>query len=202
MPPDALTARRIRRRLARLAGVVALGLLAFASTADALELVSPSGDPRVARYQGWADAAATPTPTGVVDLVFASCPVPISDGCITYGAPPTIFLGSAVRDRPILMHELGHAFDAQRMTPADRAAFEAIFADRRQWRAAPNSPHERFAEAYSLCARHARIRRAYTGAYGYRVTPRRHRRVCALIDRAGSAATSAVATAPVLGGWE
>src|SRR3954471_20786775 len=117
MPPDALTARRTRRWLTRLACVAALGLLssAFASTADALELVSPSGDPRVARYQSWADAAATPTPAGVVDLVFASRPGPVSDGWLTYRAPPTIFLGAPVRARPILMHELGHAFDAQRM---------------------------------------------------------------------------------------
>ena len=202
MPPDALTARRTRRRLARLVCAAVLGLLALASTADALELVSPSGDPRVARYQGWADAARMPTPTGVVELVLAPCPVPISDGCIMHGAPPTIFLGPTVRDRPILLHELGHAFDAQRMTPSDRVAFEAIFADGRAWRSPPNSPHERFAEAYSLCARHPRIRRTYTAGYGYRATPGQHRRVCALIERVGSAATSAVADGSVLSGWE
>src|SRR3954467_11552024 len=195
MPPGAhITLRQLL--------LTVLALVVLSAPAEAVTLVSPTGDGRIARFQTWANAAVVPTPAGVVDLVLDSCPVDVSDGCIMHGAPPTIFLGPTVRDRPILLHELGHAFDAQRMTPADRVAFEAIFRDRRVWRSPPNSPHERFAEAYSLCARHPRIRRAYTAAYGYRVTPHRHRRVCALIQRAGSAATSAAVAAPTLSGWE
>ena len=181
----------------------ALALLALAAPAQAVTLVSPTGDARVARYQTWANAAFVPTPAGVVDLVLASCPVDVSDGCIYHGAPPTIFLGTAVRDRPTLLHELGHAFDTQRLTPAYRTAFEGIFGDTRAWRSPPNSPHERFAEAYSLCARHPTIKRTYSAAYGYRATPRQHRRACALIKRASAAATTAV-SAPVVaaGGFE
>jgi hypothetical protein len=179
-----------------------LALLALSATAQAVTLVSPDGDPRIARFQTWANAAVVPTPVGVVDLVLDSCPVAVSDGCIYHGAPPTIFLGPMVRDRPILLHELGHAFDTQRLTPAYRAAFEGIFGDTRPWRTAPNSPHERFAEAYSLCARHARIARTYTAAYGYRTTPGQHHRVCALIKRAAAAATTALAAPFAPGGFE
>ena len=201
MPPAA--AHRLSRPgLGVLVLATALFLLAFTAGAQALTLVSPSGDPRVARYQAWANGSAVPTPLGQVDLVLRSCPVEISDGCIFHGAPPTIFLGPTVRERPVLLHELGHAFDTQRMTPADRASFEGMFGDRREWRTAPNSPHERFAEAYSLCARHTKIRKTYTAAYGYQVTPRRHRRVCALIRRVGTMATSAVAPTAATNGWE
>ena len=199
MPPDALTRRRTRFALC----VAALLVLALTSSAQALTIVSPTGDPRVARYQAWANTSAMPQPLGQVDLVLSSCPAAISDGCIYHGAPPTIFLGPTVRERAVLLHELGHAFDTQRMSNAYRFAFEKLFGDRRAWRTAPNSPHERFAEAYSLCARHPRIRATYYAAYGYTVTPKRHHKVCALIRRAAAAATTATATAPATApGWE
>src|SRR4051794_20322764 len=183
--------------------LTALALVVLSAPAQAVTLVSPTGDARISRYQTWANAAAVPTPAGIVDLVHDSCPVDVSDGCIYHGATPTIFLGSEVRDRPTLLHELGHAFDTQRLTPAYRTGFESIFGDTRAWRSPPNSPHERFAEAYSLCARHATIKRTYTAAYGYRATPRQHQRACALIRRAAVAATAAV-SAPVVapGGFE
>jgi hypothetical protein len=176
-----------------------LALLALGSTAHAVTLVSPSGDARVARYQAWANAAAMPTPTGVVDLVLQPCPVPVSDGCLVHGSPPTIYLGGAVRSRAILLHEVGHAFDAERLTDADRARFEAIFGDPRPWRSPSNSPHEQFAEAYSLCARHPQIRATYTAAYAYRVTAAQHRRVCALIRRVGARPATGLAPAQLTG---
>src|SRR2546423_5268305 len=199
MPPRAPSGPRPTRALACLACLVALAVLALGSTAHALTLVSPSGDPRVAQYQAWANGAAMPTPTGVVDLVLQACPVPISDGCVVQGAPPTIYLGAAVRTRATLLHEIGHAFDAQRLTDADRAGFEAILGDTRPWRSAANSPHEQFAEAYSLCARHPQIRAAYTAAYAYRVSPAQHRRVCALIRRAGARPVTGLAPAQLTG---
>src|SRR5436309_4194187 len=88
MPPRAPSGPRACRALARLACLVVLALLALGSTAHAVTLVSPSGDARVARYQAWANAAAMPTPTGVVDLVLQPCPVPVSDGCLVHGSPP------------------------------------------------------------------------------------------------------------------
>ena len=199
MPPRAPSGRCARRALPRVACLVALAVLALGSTAHAVTIVSPSGDPRVAKYQVWANAAAMPTPTGVVDLVLQTCPVPISDGCVLQGAPPTIYLGSTVRTRATLLHEIGHAFDAQRLTDADHAAFEAIFGDTRPWRSASNSPHEQFAEAYSLCARHPQIRATYAAAYAYRVTVAQHRRVCALIRRAGARPATGLAPAQLTG---
>ena len=175
----------VRHRLTALAGATAL-VLGLAPGAHALRLVSPTGDPAIARYQRWVDAAAVPTPRGSLYVVLAACPVPVSDGCITHDVVPTIYLGPMVRDRATLLHEVGHAFDAADMTDADRAAFSAIFRDPRSWGAAPNAPKEQFAEAYSLCARHPVLRTAYTAAYGYRVTPAQQRRVCALIRRAAA----------------
>ena len=167
------------------AAIVAVATLWLAPAANALRLVSPTGDPSVARMQRWVDSSAMPTPGGSAYVVLTSCPVPVSDGCIVHAAVPTIYLGPLVRDRATLLHEVGHAFDAADLTDADRAAFSAIFGDTRAWDAGPNAPKERFAEAYSLCARHPVIRATYTAAYTYRVTPAQHRRVCAMIRHAG-----------------
>src|SRR3954467_4806022 len=178
MPP-------VLHRLGVLAGAL-LALALAAPSAYALQLLSTSDDgAQVARFQTWVDAAAMPTPPVNLYVVLESCPVATSDGCIVHEPQATVYLGSFVQDRATLLHEVGHAFDATEMTDADRAAFQAVFRDTRAWRSPPNSPHERFAEAYSLCARHPAIRRAYTGAYGYRVTPAQQRRVCGLIRRAG-----------------
>src|SRR3954470_19693913 len=173
-------------------GVLAIALaalvlaLALSPPAHALKLLSASGDPQIPRFQSWVDSSAMPTPTLSLYVVLESCPVAVSDGCLVGAPQATVYLGSFVQDRPTVLHEVGHAFDATAMTDADRAAFQAIFRDTRPWRSPPNSPHERFAEAYSLCARHASIARTYGAAYGYRATPSQHRRVCALIRRAAS----------------
>ena len=172
-------------------GVLAIAVLALAlgsaltPPAHALQLLSTDHSAEVARFQTWVDASAMPTPPVSLNVVLESCPVAISDGCIVGEPRATVYLGSFVQDRPTLLHEVGHAFDATEMTDADRAAFQALFHDTRAWRSPPNSPHERFAEAYSLCARRPAIRRAYTGAYAYRVTPRQQRRVCGIVRRAG-----------------
>src|SRR3954449_8189236 len=180
--------RSVSPRVPTWASAVAFLPLWLVPGADALRLVSPSGDPAIARYQRWVDAAAVPTPVGDLDVVLAGCPLAVSDGCIVHGAVPTIYLGAMARDRATLLHEVGHAFDAAAMTDAARAAFSAVLGDTRAWDAGPNAPKERFAEAYSLCARHPAIRRAYTAAYAYRVTPAQQARVCALIRRAAAVA--------------
>src|SRR4051794_27917261 len=159
----------LTHRRGMLAGAAALVALWLAPGADALRLVSPTNNPDLARFQRWVDAAAMPTPRESLNVVLAPCPVAISDGCIVHDAVPTVYLGPMARDRATVLHEVGHAFDAAEMNDPDRGAFSAIFGDTRAWDAAPNSPKERFAEAYSLCARHPAIRAAYTGAYGYRV---------------------------------
>jgi len=159
----------------------AVALLAVPAAAQAVTLISPTANPAIGGYQRWADGSAVPTVGGHVRLLLRSCPLSISDGCIVYDAEPTIYLGSAVRDRSTLLHELGHAFDAAVMSDADRLAFAAVTEDRRDWQTGPNSLKERFAEAYGLCARHARIHKPYAAAYGYRVSPAQHRGVCRVI---------------------
>src|SRR3954453_21334703 len=140
-------------------GVLAIALLALAlglalsPPAHALKLLSTSDAPEVARFQTWVDASAMPPPPVSLYVVLECCPVAISDGCIVHEPQATVYLGSFVQDRPTLLHEVGHAFDATELTDADRAAFQATFRDTRAWRSPPNSPHERFAEADSLCPR-------------------------------------------------
>jgi hypothetical protein len=159
--------------------------LTLAPGAGAVTLVSPDGAPSaMVRYQRWVDRAGVPTPPGAVNLVLSACPTGVEPGCIVHGLRPTIYLGREVQDQETLLHEVGHAFDATVMGDADRAAFSAIFGDRRAWRSPPNSPHEQFAEAYTLCALKPKLKRTYTAAYAYRVTPKQHRQVCKVIRRA------------------
>src|SRR3954465_4622556 len=120
-------------------GVLAIALLALAlglalsPPAHALKLLSTSDAPEVARFQTWVDAAAMPTPPVNLYVVLESCPVATSDGCIVHEPPPPVDPASFVQDRAALLHEVGHAFDATEMTDADRAAFQAVFRDSRQW---------------------------------------------------------------------
>ena len=130
--------RSVSHRVATVAAAVAFLALWLVPGADALRLISPSGDPAIARYQRWVDAAAMPMPSENLYVVLASCPVPVSDGCIVHDAVPTVYLGPMVRDRATLLHEVGHAFDAAEMTDASRAAFSAIFGDTRAWDVGPN----------------------------------------------------------------
>lgn len=78
-------------------------------------------------------------------------------------------------------HELGHQFDYFVMTDEARERFLAIMRDDRAWRSTPESPHERFAEAWRLCAATRRLPQYYNAAYGLKLTPRQFRRLCALI---------------------
>lgn len=79
-------------------------------------------------------------------------------------------------------HELGHVVDYNFLTDPDRGMFKALMRDRRVgWRLAANSPHERFAEAFRLCATSVRYVSRYMadgGGYGYRPTLYQHRKVC------------------------
>src|SRR3954449_7580225 len=97
--------RSVSPRVPTWASAVAFLPLWLVPGADALRLVSPSGDPAVARYQRWVDAAAMPTPRESLNVVLASCPVAISDGCIVHAAVPTVYLGPMTRDRATLLHE-------------------------------------------------------------------------------------------------
>lgn len=56
-----------------------------------------------------------------------------------------------------MLHELGHVADYTALTDVERALIATSMGDTLPWRQnSDNSPHERFAEAYSVCARHWR----------------------------------------------
>lgn len=143
-----------------------------------------------------------PTIPGTVRVVGGDCPWAADRlGCIDFSAPPTIYIRRGWDEARAFYHELGHAFDRATLTDGDRAAFLAIMrATGRPWFPPPgtfatysetNAPGEElFAEGYALCARLRSLgrfgqkRQDITG-YGYDPTPGQHRKVCALIRRAG-----------------
>jgi hypothetical protein len=180
--------------------MIALGTLAaLAPRVGAAVLTYPDGAP-AEPYQAWADAAHVPTPVHAT-VINESCPAnPHRPACVTDGANGEMFvfldpdglrpLGRRL-ERQAVYHELGHVFDRQVLTWPYRSAFERLLGDARPWRTGSgNSPHEQFAEAFGWCGLGAPPPLAIgnshrrQGAYGYVVTRRTHRRVCALIARA------------------
>lgn len=171
--------------------VVLLGTAVWAMPAAAaaptdIELV---GDAQAQPYQSWVAASRVPTPPGQVNLVLGACPggPAWAAGCAN-PSERTIWLGVEGRNRVTLLHELGHLFDEYVLEAADRRRFQAIIGRRGAWEgpAAIDPPHEQFAEAYALCARHPRLRATRLGMYGYVATPARHRAVCAVIRDAAA----------------
>ena len=123
----------------------------------------------------------------VVNRVVAACPgLSGSDQRPCSGAPSTVYWNPAWPDPAAWEHELGHLFDYQVLTDADRAAFQRIVGVTGAWRPGTGAagPAEYFAVAYSQCALHRTVRRSNTLGYGYRTTPRRHQAVCELIRSA------------------
>ena len=57
--------------------------------------------------------------------------------------------------------------------------------------AAADPPFEKFAEAYSVCARFRTLQDMYFGMYDYSPSPATHARVCALIRETGRTAAAA-----------
>ena len=124
----------------------------------------------------------------VVNRVVAACPgLGAADQRPCSGAPSTVYWDPAWPDPAAWQHELGHLFDYQVLTDADRAAFQRIIHLAGPWRPGTGAagPAEFFAVAYSQCALHSSVRRASTLGYGYRTTPKRHQAVCDLIRNAG-----------------
>ena len=126
-------------------------------------------------------AVGLPAPPALPPVVYEPCPWVESVGCTSPGKP--IYMDPDWASRELLRHELGHQFDYQVMDDTERDGFRALIGDPRPWRAeGGNSPHEQFAEAYSLCVvRRARVYHLRNGGYGYAPRWRTHKRVCALI---------------------
>jgi len=92
-------------------------------------------------------------------------------------APTTIYVAGPLPHATYL-HELGHLIDYNFLSDKDRGTFLAITHDRRWWMTAPNSPRERFAEAFAQCALNPRRLVSRTFGYGYYPSLREHRKVC------------------------
>jgi hypothetical protein len=164
--------------------------LVFASDALATTVVTPDGRP-AQPYQSWANKSAVPTPAGTVTVRLEACPgAPEWAGGCALPDQRTIYLGPGAMTKSRFMHELGHIFDATAMTNPLRSAFTSISRASGPWAsaAANDPPDERFAEAYSLCARHKTIRSTAFGMYAYTATPAMHRRACSVIKQAAAGA--------------
>jgi hypothetical protein len=179
------------RRLA----LALLALLVVAPPAQAVTLVTPDGTAAPQPWQAWADNSLVPTPAGTVTFANDYCPATHWSACYTPLARVIYMAGPNAANRAQFFHELGHDFDSNNMTDAYRAGFIRIMRYRTpSWWAAANpvdaeSAGERFATAYSVCARRQTIARdgwRYGPGHGYGYSPTRaqHRRVCALIRRA------------------
>src|SRR4051794_1495569 len=154
----------------------------------AVRLVGSEGSPLRGRWQAWANGSRVPTVAGRVMVRLTGCPgLPRAAGCVYTRQPRVIYLKTALRDpRAVILHELGHVYDLTVFSDRDRGRFRTILGvpHRRWWRGKP-AVAEWFAEAYSWCARYARIVsvKSYS-IYRYDPRPSQHRRACALIRRA------------------
>lgn len=156
--------------------------LVFASTAQAT-IVTGAVQP----YQTWADSALVPTPPTEVTVINGVCPnAPAWVAACSIVGAHTIYLGPNGQNPHTFLHELGHVYDNVSMTDVKRGAFMAIMHLTGPWilPLGSDSPGEKFAEAYSLCARHKTIRTRYFGNYNYSPGPKQHARVCAVIRSA------------------
>jgi hypothetical protein len=164
--------------------VAVVGLLVAAGPAGAVTLVGDDG--QVAQpYQRWAERSLVPV-VGRSVVVHGTGSCPGSTGLTCAGNGEIWLVGYPGEwGRAAAFHELGHEFDFFVMTGVMRSRFAAIFGGGRRWWQDPSAPGEQFAEGYALCAMHATIKRRAWEAYDYRPTPAQHRRVCALIRRAG-----------------
>jgi hypothetical protein len=160
-----------------------------ASPALATTIVTPDG--KVAQpYQTWVNNSYVPTPAGTVVLHLESCPAGASAEWAAACAMPAqnaIYLGREAQYKDRFFHELGHIYDATRMTDPLRQSFEAVIGRHDSWAWTPtsvNPPIEQFAEAYSMCARHKSIKEYAYGMYDYMPSPAEHAKACSVIRRA------------------
>jgi hypothetical protein len=157
------------------------------ASASATTLVGPDGSPAPQQYRTWLAQAQVPTPPGTVTISLAPCPngPAWAGGCADMQAHE-IYLGPAARNKARFFHELGHIFDATVMSEAQRTKFESLVNRPGVWAGAASSDPamEKFAEAYSMCARHTTARAMQFGMYGYLPTPKMHKSACAIIKSA------------------
>ena len=171
-------------RLLLLAAVVAL--FAAAPAHATTIVLDDGGMSNPQPFQSWVDSALVPTPQGTVTLRLTPCDDDAALGCSSSDGR-LIEIDPGWMRPHVVLHELGHVFDDD-MPAWGRAAFTKLTHRRDAWDgpSEDNPPSEQFAEAYALCARHARLHAQYFAQYHYAPTPRMHRRACALIRQLGA----------------
>ena len=190
-----------------LAGLLAIMLwLACARSAQAQVQTTIVGETSL---QSLADQFLVPGPPGRVNVVIGACPSDASaQGCHSSGrAMDTIWLNPATGgiDDETFAHEMGHVFESYmwdfywhqhaRFVPRLLHRIVPLLdLEPKQGVLSTTVWTERFAEAYSLCARESVLTGPVsTGYWGFETTPDRHTATCALIDALGSGYERALA---------
>jgi hypothetical protein len=108
-------------------------------------------------------------------------------GCVYSTRLSTVYIDEGRAVLPAtLYHELGHLFDWRVLNNRERRRFKRLVGKPNSgWFGGKAPPGERFAEAYSFCARFRRIKsiRGYS-TYGYDPSPSEHQAACKLIKAA------------------
>lgn len=123
-------------------------------------------------------------PSVTVKIMWGACPTRAEASCTGQGQAIWWNIGAG-HGKNELLHEIGHHVDYAQDTQA-RDEFRRLIGDTRPWRTSGgNSPHEKFAEAWSMCAgaRTNTFDGRVHGEYAYEVTVRAHRRFCDLVER-------------------
>jgi hypothetical protein len=156
-----------------------------------VELHDESGQRIGGRWQRYANRFTLPNGAAVRVRWGRPEGVGTEPASTTYGGTPdedTIWLDPAYwsdrspsrrrEARETLLHELAHRYDRRYLTDIQRARFQAIMGLTGAWRAAPNSPHEQFAEAAALWMTPGRN----DGGYGFAPNRRQRRALSRLFE--------------------
>lgn len=152
----------------------------------ALVLTALLASPAIATAQ----TPRVPQPANMT-VIPAACPTGDAPACAYQDG--TIYIEPG-QDQFVYWHEVGHIFDAELLTVGDRNWFTRMLGLIGAWDQGSGlqglrSPKERFADAYATCALGWRPDRGpWADSYGYEPTLKRHKQICAAINRIGERA--------------
>lgn len=162
--------------------LIALGTITAPAHSSQMRAVTTSGQIHV-HAQRIINRAQAPLPAETVTVHWEACPSDPIASCTGPGL--TDIWWQPDHSNSNFRHELGHRADYAQDDMA-RDTFRRLLRDSRPWRAiGGNSPHEQYAEAWSLCAGSSwRVWEGRVhGDYAYEPTVRVHRRVCEMIGK-------------------